>query len=55
MDKLGIELVRTINNVCANCYKTTDKHNQFTVGSIDHFVFCSMPCSLEALKRKGTI
>lgn len=48
-----IEKVRTINNICANCYKTADKANAVHVGSIEFFTFCSKDCALQAMKRKG--
>jgi endogenous inhibitor of DNA gyrase (YacG/DUF329 family) len=48
-----IEKVHTINNVCANCYKTSEKTNLVHVGSIEAFVFCSKECALQAMKRKA--
>ena len=48
-----IEKIDIINNVCANCYKTSDKANAVHVGSIEGFVFCSKDCALQAMKRKG--
>lgn len=53
MNTETIQKADAIDNVCANCYKETD--NRFTVGSIEHFGFCSLPCGMEALKRKGAM